>query len=473
MADYDYDFVIIGGGPAGRRAAIQASKLGKSVAVVDDQKLIGGVSVHTGTLPSKTIRESVLSVTGWRDQHFKSRQPRNGVQMMQDSINSRLSTTLGDEVDVIDNQLARNNVEILKGRAKFIDTHKLAIQQNSQGKKTSFSVTADKFLIAVGTKPFRPKSIPFNGTTVIDSDSVAANLPMPRSITVVGGGVIGLEYATIFSTLDIPVTVVEARHQILEFIDRDIVANFVHQLTERGISLRLGRTIDKITLDDKNHPTIILDDGRQLRSEMLLFTAGRVGSVDGLGLEKVGIECDNRGRLVVDKDTLQTSQPNIYAAGDIIGFPALASTSMEQGRQAACHAFGVPLSNGANSFPLGIYSIPEIASIGLSEDDARTQGYQVEIGVARFQETSRGHILGNCKGILKCIFDLNDRKLLGVHIVGEGATELIHIGQAVINLDGGIDYLSDNVFNFPTLAEAYKVAALDAYNRLPKPRLRA
>ena len=473
MADYDYDFVIIGGGPAGRRAAIQASKLGKSVAVVDDQKLIGGVSVHTGTLPSKTIRESVLSVTGWRDQHFKSRQPRNGVQMMQDSINSRLSTTLGDEVDVIDNQLARNNVGILKGRAKFIDTHKLAIQQNSQGKKTSFSVTADKFLIAVGTKPFRPKSIPFNGTTVIDSDSVAANLPMPRSITVVGGGVIGLEYATIFSTLDIPVTVVEARHQILEFIDRDIVANFVHQLTERGISLRLGRTIDKITLDDKNHPTIILDDGRQLRSEMLLFTAGRVGSVDGLGLEKVGIECDNRGRLVVDKDTLQTSQPNIYAAGDIIGFPALASTSMEQGRQAACHAFGVPLSNGANSFPLGIYSIPEIASIGLSEDDARTQGYQVEIGVARFQETSRGHILGNCKGMLKCIFDLNDRKLLGVHIVGEGATELIHIGQAVINLDGGIDYLSDNVFNFPTLAEAYKVAALDAYNRLPKPRLRA
>lgn len=473
MADYDYDFVIIGGGPAGRRAAIQASKLGKSVAVVDDQKLIGGVSVHTGTLPSKTIRESVLSVTGWRDQHFKSRQPRNGVQMMQDSINSRLSTTLGDEVEVIDNQLARNNVEILKGRAKFVDTHKLVIQQNSQGKKTSFSVTADKFLIAVGTKPFRPKSIPFNGTTVIDSDSVAANLPMPRSITVVGGGVIGLEYATIFSTLDIPVTVVEARHQILEFIDRDIVANFVHQLTERGISLRLGRKIDKITLDDKNHPTIILDDGRQLRSEMLLFTAGRVGAVDGLGLEKVGIECDNRGRLVVDKDTLQTSQPNIYAAGDIIGFPALASTSMEQGRQAACHAFGVPLSNGANSFPLGIYSIPEIASIGLSEDDARAQGYQVEIGVARFQETSRGHILGNCKGMLKCIFDLNDRKLLGVHIVGEGATELIHIGQAVINLHGGIDYLSDNVFNFPTLAEAYKVAALDAYNRLPKPRLRA
>ncbi len=473
MAKFDYDFVIIGGGPAGRRAAIQASKLGKTVAVVDDQKLIGGVSVHTGTLPSKTIRESVLSVTGWRDQHFKSRQHRNGIKMMQDSINSRLSTTLGDEVEVIDCQLARNNVTILKGKAKFSGLHKLAVQQNFQGKKTSFSVTAEKFLIAVGTKPFRPKSIPFNGTSVIDSDSVAANLPMPKSITVVGGGVIGLEYATIFSTLEIPVTVVEAREQILEFIDRDIVANFVHQLTERGISLRLGRTIDKISLDDHDHPVIILDDGRQLRSEMLLFTAGRVGAVDNLGLEKVGLECDSRGRLVVDKETLQTTQPHIYAAGDIIGFPALASTSMEQGRQAACHAFGVPIKHSGNSFPLGIYAIPEIASIGLSEEDARQQGFQVEIGIARFQETSRGHILGNCKGMLKCIFDLNERTLLGVHIVGEGATELIHIGQAVINLNGGIDYLSDNVFNFPTLAEAYKVAALDAYNRMPLPRLRA
>lgn len=473
MAEFDYDFVVIGGGPAGRRAAIQASKLGKSVAVVDDQKSIGGVSVHTGTLPSKTIRESVLSVTGWRDQHFKSRQHRNGIKMMQDSINSRLSTTLGDEVEVIDSQLARNNVAILNGRAKFVGVHKLAIHQNFQGKKTNFSVTAEKFLIAVGTKPYRPKTIPFNGTSVIDSDGVAANLPMPKSITVVGGGVIGLEYATIFSTLEIPVTVVEAREKILEFIDRDIVANFVHQLSERGISLRLGRTIDRISLNEQGHPDIILDDGRLLRSEMLLFTAGRVGAVDSLGLEKVGIECDSRGRLTVDQETLQTAQSNIYAAGDIIGFPALASTSMEQGRQAACHAFGVPIQNSDHSFPLGIYSIPEIASIGLSEEEAREQGFQVEIGVARFQETSRGHILGNCKGMLKCIFDLNARKLLGVHIVGEGATELIHIGQAVINLNGGIDYLSDNVFNFPTLAEAYKVAALDAYNRMPLPRLRA
>ncbi len=473
MVKFDYDFVVIGGGPAGRRAAIQASKLGKSVAVVDDQKSIGGVSVHTGTLPSKTIRESVLSVTGWRDQHFKSRQPRNGIKMMQDSINSRLVTTLGDEVEVIDSQLARNNVTILQGKAKFSGLHKLAIQQNVGGRKTSFSISASKFLIAVGTKPFRPKSIPFNGTTVIDSDSVAANLPMPKSITVVGGGVIGLEYATIFSTLDIPVTVVEARERILEFIDHDIVANFVHQLTDRGIGLRLGRTIDKISLDDQGHPNILLDDGRQLRSGMLLFTAGRVGAVESLGLDKIGIKCDSRGRLVVDKETLQTAQSHIYAAGDIIGFPALASTSMEQGRRAACHAFDEPINGSANSFPLGIYSIPEIASIGLSEEDARRQGFQVEIGIARFQETSRGHILGSCQGMLKCIFDLNNRALLGVHIIGEGATELIHIGQAVINLNGGIDYLSDNVFNFPTLAEAYKVAALDAYNRMPKPRLRA
>ena len=473
MTDFDYDFVIIGGGPAGRRAAIQASKLGKSVAIIDDQKLIGGVSVHTGTLPSKTIRESVLSVTGWRDQHFKSGRQLGSSETMKNAINSRLATTLGDEVEVIDSQLSRNNVTILNGTAKFSGPNKVSVSRCVQGKRTSYSVTSEKFLIAVGTRPFRPNTIPFNGTTVVDSDGIAANLPMPKSIIVVGGGVIGLEYATIFSTLAIPVTVVEAREKILEFIDRDIVANFVHQLSERGISLRLGRKIDQISLDNSGHPNLVLDDGRQLKSEMLLFTAGRVGAVDRLGLEKVGIEPDSRGRLVVDQDTMQTSQSHIYAAGDIIGFPALASTSMEQGRQAACHAFGVPILNSKNSFPLGIYTIPEISSIGMSEDEAIEKGYQVEIGIARFQETSRGHILGNCKGMLECIFDLNDRKLLGVHIVGEGATELIHIGQAVINLQGGIDYLADTVFNFPTLAEAYKVAALDAHNRMPRLLLRA
>lgn len=473
MTDFDYDFVVIGGGPAGRRAAIQASKLGKSVAIVDDQRMIGGVSVHTGTLPSKTIRESVLSLTGWRDQYFKSGRPRSSSELTKTSINSRLATTLSDEVEVIDSQLSRNNITMLQGKAKFSGLNKLDVSQCVQGKTTSYSVTAEKFLIAVGTKPFRPKTIPFNGTSIIDSDSIAANLPIPKSIIVVGGGVIGLEYATIFSTLEIPVTVIEAREKILEFIDHDIVANFTHQLFERGISLRLGKKIETISLDEHGSPTVILDDGRQLKSEMLLFTAGRVGAVGQLGLENVGIEPDSRGRISVDKETLRTSQPHIYAAGDIIGFPALASTSMEQGRQAACDAFDVPIKNSANSFPLGIYSIPEIASIGMSEEEAREKGFQVEIGVARFQETSRGHILGNCKGMLKCIFNLNDRKLLGVHIVGEGATELIHIGQAVINLNGGIDYLSDNVFNFPTLAEAYKVAALDAYNRMPKPRMRA
>lgn len=473
MSEFDYDLVIIGGGPAGRRAAIQASKLGKSVAIVDDQKKIGGVSVHTGTLPSKTIRESVLSVTGWRDQYFRSGQQRDGAAATLEAISSRLAMTLCDEVEVIDSQLSRNNITTLKGKAKFVSPNKLAVSQTVQGKKISYSVTAEKFLIAVGTKPYRPKQIPFNGTTILDSDCIAANMPMPKSIIIIGGGVIGLEYATIFSTLEIPVTVVEARENILEFIDRDIVSNFSHQLSERGISLRLGRSVDKITLDKDGHPEVQLDDGRQLRADMLLFTAGRVGAVNGLGLDKIGVFPDNRGRLTVDPKTLQTTQPHIYAAGDIIGFPSLASTSMEQGRLAACHAFNHPICSSEHSFPLGIYSIPEIASIGLSEEDARAKGLQVEIGVARFQETSRGHILGNCKGLLKCIFDLNDRKLLGVHIVGEGATELIHIGQAVLNLNGGIDYLSDTVFNFPTLAEAYKVAALDAYNRMPRPRLRA
>lgn len=473
MENFDYDFVIIGGGPAGRRAAIQASKLGKSVAIVDDQKMIGGVSVHTGTLPSKTIRESVMSVTGWRDQHFKSGRNRSNAQIMRDSISSRLAKTLGEEVEVIDSQLSRNNIATLKGRARFKGPNKLAVSQCVQGKTTSYTVTAAKFLIAVGTKPYRPNHVPFNGTSVVDSDSIAHDMPMPKTIVIVGGGVIGLEYATIFSTLEIPVTVVESRENILEFIDRDIVSNFVHQMSERGISLRLGRSINKITFDEYEHPLIKLDDGCQLKSEMLLFTAGRVGAVNKLGLEKVGIKPDRRGRLIVDKSTLQTCQPHIYAAGDIIGFPALASTSMEQGRVAACHAFGEPKKRANDSFPLGIYSIPEIASIGLTELESREIGLQVEIGIARFQETSRGHILGDCKGMLKCVFDLKNRQLLGVHIVGEGATELIHIGQAVIDLKGGIDYLTDTVFNFPTLAEAYKVAALDAFNRMPRLKQRA
>ncbi len=468
MTKYDYDFAVIGGGPAGRRAAIQAAKLGKTVALIDDRESIGGVSVHTGTLPSKTIRESVMSATGWRDQHFRSQRARLSPREMQEMIRSRLSKTLNDEVDVLDHQLSRNNITQVTGRACFIDKNTLEIKLEENGIQSRFQISASKFLVSTGTRPFRPDNIPFNNRNIVDSDSVATDVPLPQSIIVVGGGVIGLEYATIFSAMGIPVTVVERRERLLEFIDHDVVDNFLGQLKERGIGLRLGRSIERIFENEAGQACLILDDKRQLKAEMVLYTAGREGAVAGLGLENVGIAPDARGRIPVNAKTLQTSCKNIYAAGDVIGFPSLASTSMEQGRHAACHAFGGALEDQEHSFPLGIYAVPEIASIGLSEQDARAKGHNVEIGIARFRETSRGHILGNCEGVMKCIYDLESHKLLGVHIVGEGATELVHIGQAVINLGGGIKYFMNNTFNFPTLAEAYKIAALDAWNRLPE-----
>ncbi len=290
---------------------------------------------------------------------------------------------------------------------------------------------------------------------------------MPRSLTVVGAGVIGMEYATIFSALDVPVTIVEPRKNFLEFIDREIIEEFTHELRNRGVNFRVGCKVDHVELDDSGWSVAILDDGRRIRSEMLLYAAGRVGATSDLNAEAAGLSLDARGRMAVDPATFQTTVPHIYAVGDVIGFPSLASTSMEQGRIAACHAFGAPMSAAPRFFPYGIYSVPEISTIGLTEDEAREKGIQYECGVARFRETSRGHIMGLQSGMMKMIFALDDQRLLGVHIVGEGATELVHIGQAVLNLGGTLDYFVQNTFNYPTLAEAYKIAALDAFNRMP------
>ena len=291
---------------------------------------------------------------------------------------------------------------------------------------------------------------------------------VPRSLTVVGAGVIGLEYATIFSALDVPVTIVEPRPNFLEFIDREIIDEFVHELRKRGVTFRLGCKLDRVEMDAGGWPVAILDDQRRVRTEMLLYAAGRVGATDNLGLEACGLAVDGRGRLAVDPVTFQTEVPHIYAAGDVIGFPALASTSMEQGRIAACHAFGTPLEPAPAFFPYGIYAVPEISTVGLTEEEVRAKSIPYEVGIARFRETSRGHIMGLQSGMMKMLFGLADKKLLGVHIVGEGATELIHIGQAVLNLGGTLDFFVQNTFNYPTLAEAYKIAALDAWNRMPR-----
>ena len=457
-----FDLIVIGSGPAGRRAAIQAAKLGRHVLVVEDRLRVGGVSVHTGTIPSKTLRETVLNLSGWRERGFYGLAYRVKKEIEGKDLGARLRMTLDHEIDVLEHQFARNGVRTVAGRARFLEPNLLAVTMGEG--EPQFS--ADKFVIAVGTAPFRPAHIPFNDVNVFDSDNVASDPRVPKSLTVVGAGVIGLEYATIFSALDVPVTLVEPREQFLEFIDREIIEEFVHELRKRGMQLRLGVKVEAVEIDAEGYAVSRLSDGRRIRTEMLLYAAGRVGATASLGLENCGLGADERGRLTVDPKTFQTSVPHIYAAGDVIGFPSLASTSMEQGRIAACHAFDAPMPPAPDYFPYGIYAVPEISTVGLTESEVRQKGIAYECGIARFRETSRGHIMGLQGGMMKLIFSLKTRRLLGAHIIGEGATELVHIGQAVLNLKGTVDYFVENAFNYPTLAEAYKIAALDAFNRM-------
>ncbi|QUT08318.1 Si-specific NAD(P)(+) transhydrogenase [Sphingobium phenoxybenzoativorans] len=460
-----YDLVVIGSGPAGRRAAVQAAKLGKSVLVVEGRRRVGGVSVHTGTIPSKTLRETVLNLSGWRERGFYGRSYRVKKDIDGSDLGTRLNKTLEHEVDVLEHQFQRNGVRTMSGFARFLDPHRVAITSPDE---SELIVQGEKILIAVGTAPYRPADIPFDDVSILDSDAVIEAPRVPRSLTVVGAGVIGIEYATIFSALDVAVTLVEPRTTFLDFIDREIIEEFIHQLRDRGMIIRLGSPVSTVEKDDSGKVVTTLEDGRAIRTDMLLYAAGRVGATATLGLDTCGLETDRRGRLTVDPATFQTSVPHIYAAGDVIGFPSLASTSMEQGRIAACHAFNLPMPPAPQYFPYGIYAVPEISTVGMSEQEVREKGIKYECGVARFRETSRGHIMGLDQGLMKMIFSLKTRRLLGVHILGEGATELIHIGQAVLNLHGTLDYFIENTFNYPTLAEAYKIAALDAWNRMPR-----
>ncbi|CAM5776888.1 NAD(P)(+) transhydrogenase [Labrys miyagiensis] len=460
---YDYDMLVIGSGPSGRRAAVQSAKLGKSVLVVEKGRRVGGVSVHTGTIPSKTLRETVLNLSGWRERGFYGRSYRVKQDIGAGDLMARLQKTLDHEVEVLEHQFSRNTVRTARGEARFISPHEIEITAESGERRV---VSSAHVLIACGTRPFRPDYVPFNDTTVFDSDEIIELPRLPRSLTVIGAGVIGVEYATIFSALDVAVTLIEPRTTFLDFIDKELIDEFMHELRDRNVALRLGAAVNSIEVAENGRITTKLADGRLVSSEMLLFAAGRVGATDRLNLDAAGLKVDHRGRITVNPATLQTDVPHIYAAGDVIGFPSLASTSMEQGRVAACHAFGLDPPPPPEYFPYGIYSVPEISTTGLTEEEVRKKGIPYEVGIARFRETSRGHIMGLNSGIMKMIFSTKTRRLLGVHILGEGATELIHIGQAVLNLKGTIDYFIENTFNYPTLAEAYKIAGLDAWNRM-------
>ncbi len=460
-----YDLIVIGSGPAGRRAAIQAAKSRKRVLVVERGNRVGGVCVHTGTIPSKTLRETVLNLSGWRERGFYGRAYRVKHDISADDLKRRLSITLDHEVEILEHQFTRNSVERVTGAARFVDAHRISVKA-ADGKSETYS--ADRIILAVGTVPHRPADVPFDGESVVDPDEILELKRLPRSLTVIGGGVIGIEYATIFSALDVKVTIVDPGSCLLPFIDQELMDEFVHDLRDRGMTLRLKAKMTRIDRAGPQSCVVFLEDGRQIRSDMVLFAAGRQGATEGLNLEAVGLAADKRGRLAVDKETFQTAVPHVYAVGDIIGFPSLASTSMEQGRIAACHAFGEAAHAAPEFFPYGIYSVPEISTIGITEEQAREKRIPFECGVARFRETSRGHIMGLSSGFMKMVFAIETRRLLGVHIVGEGATELIHIGQAVLNLGGTLDYFVENTFNYPTLAEAYKIAALDAWNRMPR-----
>jgi NAD(P) transhydrogenase len=460
-----FELVVIGSGPAGRRAAVQAAKLGKKTLVIEKGRRVGGVSVHTGTIPSKTLRETVLNLSGWRERGFYGRAYRVKQDIGADDLKRRLHMTLDHEVEILEHQFARNGVETVIGEARFLDPHHVQITRD--GGETSI-VRAEKVVIAVGTRPYRPPHIAFDGLSILDSDEILDLGRIPRQLCVVGASVIGLEYATILSALDVKVTVLEPSPALLPFIDRELADEFVHDLRDRGMTVRFNCKVTGAWQQSPGRCVVECEDGRRLNVDMVLFAAGREGATDTLGLDAAGLERDARGRIAVDPATFQTAVPHIFAAGDVIGFPSLASTSMEQGRLAACQAFGEPAHAPPEFFPYGIYSVPEISTVGMTEEEVREKQIPYETGVARFRETSRGHIMGLSSGFMKMIFSLETRRLLGVHIVGEGATELIHIGQAVVNLEGTLDYFVENAFNYPTLAEAYKIAALDAWNRMPK-----
>ena len=458
----NYDLLVIGSGPGGKRAAIQAAKLGKRVAIIEGRNIIGGVTVHTGTIPSKTLREAVLYLTGWTQRGLYGHSYRLKQHLTIDDLMQRLQITIRNEVTVIEHQLARNGVVVIKGWASFVDANTLEVALHD-GETETF--TAERIVIAVGTNPMRPANVPFDDETIIDSDGILKLNKIPRSLTIVGAGVIGVEYASIFSAMDVSVTLIDGRPNMLEFLDREIVDELAHGLRHRGVALRLGETVAEIKKIE-NEVEVRLESGKIVRSSIVMYAAGRTGCTNGLKLENAGLSADSRGRIKVDGN-FATATPSVYAVGDVIGFPSLASTSMEQGRVAACHAFGRPIASVPEHFPFGIYSIPEISMVGATEQELTAANIPYEVGIARFRETARGQILRLEEGLLKLLFGLHDRKLLGVHIIGEAGTELVHIGQAVLAVGGTLDYLVNTVFNYPTLSETYKIAALDAWNKMP------
>ncbi len=453
-----YDLLAIGSGPAGQKAAIQAAKLGHRVALVERHEL-GGVSVNWGTIPSKTLREAIVYLTGLSQRATYGQGYRVKDEITMEDLRLRTRGVIDREVGVVRDQLLRNHVQILHGSARFLDPHTVAVS----GGYDEREVAAERIVIASGTRPAHPPDVEFDDRTILDSDGLLLLDRIPHSVVVVGAGVIGLEYASMFAALGAKVTVVEKRARLLDFCDAQIAEGLQYHLRDAGVVFRLG---EEVTAVERHADAALtrLASGKKVASEVVLYAAGRQGETDELELERAGLEADERGRIAVGPD-YRTAVEHIYAAGDVVGWPALAATSMEQGRLASAHAFGEEASMSA-LLPIGIYTIPEISYVGRTEEQLTEAAVPYEVGISRYRELARGHILGDTYGLLKLLVSREDRTILGVHVLGTNATEVVHIGQTVMAFNGTSDYLIDAVFNYPTLAEAYKVAALDAHNRL-------
>jgi NAD(P) transhydrogenase len=456
-----YDLIVIGSGPGGQRAAIQSAKSGKRVAIIEKHAAVGGVCINTGTIPSKTMREAVLHLSGFYYQNFYGANYHVKDMVTMSDLNYRVHRVIENEVAVIQDQLQRNGVELLHGMGSFVDAHQVQVD-NGTGRN---QLESANILIATGTKPAVNAKVPVNGRTIIDSDQILEMTQLPKTLIVVGGGVIGVEYACMFATLGVRVTIVEKRPRLLEFADTEMVEALTYSMRDRRVTMRLNEEVDSVEELPDGRVAAMLVSKKRLIGDALLYAVGRQGNVDGLNLAAAGVVADERGRIHVDAD-YRTAQPHIFAVGDVIGFPSLASVSMEQGRIAAARAFNLKIHSDPAAYPYGIYTIPQISFIGKTEEQLTKEDVPYEVGMAYYREIARGQITGQTEGRLKLLFHRETLELLGVHIYGEEAAELLHIGQAVFTLKGKVSYFVNTVFNYPTLAECYKAAAFNGLNRL-------
>ncbi len=458
-----YDLLVIGSGPAGQRAAIQGAKSGKRVAVIEKREVVGGASINTGTIPSKTIREAVLHLSGYNYQNIYGVNYRVKEKITMADLAFRVQHVIKTEIDVTQAQLSRNGIEVITGVASFLDPHHIRVE----GSRGNSDFEAGVIIIATGTKPATSPKVPLNNRTIINSDQILLMPDIPKTMIVVGGGVIGVEYTCMFATLGSRIILIEKRPRLLEFADSEMVEALSYRLRDSRVTLRLNEEVESVEATPDGGVVANLQSKKKISGDALLYAVGRQGNVDELNLSAACIEADARGRIPVDAD-YRTKQPHIYAVGDVIGFPSLASVSMEQGRIAAAKAFGLPVHSNPASYPYGIYTIPEISFIGKTEEQLTQEDVPYEVGIAYYREIARGQIMGDTTGRLKLIFHRETKELLGVHIIGDGAAELLHIGQAVFILKGTVEYFVDTVFNYPTLAECYKAAAFNGLNKLTR-----